>query len=511
MKMTKKLAGFMALAFSALLTFAFVSCANDSSSGSPSIVNTSSGSGGSGGSATGGKIAKFNISNAKNLYIASKGSSSRTLLQGGGGNDAGSTNTAVTANGDEKLYKIVANEDGTEKTEEVTCSDSEGKAVTPAETPIAVYSVTDTYLFIGYGTSTANLSKAYLVNKSTGAAFDMANAGMPVAPVEDFRNASIIKTAGEKKDATSIYYITLNNSVRKVVKVDLSNPESLTSTVVSTATDNVMNFDADIAGNIMYKAKDSSDTLVLRFRSTSGGLKNFTVTQYSSDCRWVGLDGYIYHITFVPDTSENNWISKSYIKKITVDSSNNITEEDYAEGGAPDRKYCWKLNFSNKIIMVVDQYDNLTQGAAYEVMNSSKTPKQVAGFPDLSNGYGYGTDIGKVKAACASDNYWFVASKNDNSDTFLMSSAITDDIVETTPGVKGKDLGETKNKSLKKILDSAYDVYALTAVETEGITFNALRMSDGKKIIGKVGINGGAVTTINEEGDAKVICLERVN
>ena len=161
--------------------------------------------------------------------------------------------------------------------------------------------------------------------------------------------------------------------------------------------------------------------------------------------------------------------------------------------------------------MVVDQYDNLTQGAAYEVMNSSKTPKQVAGFPDLSNGYGYGTDIGKVKAACASDNYWFVASKNDNSDTFLMSSAITDDIVETTPGVKGKDLGETKNKSLKKILGSDCDVYALTADETEGITFNALRMSDGKKIIGKVGINGGAVTTINEEGDAKVICLERVN
>ena len=495
MKMTKKIAGFMALAFSALLTFAFVSCTNDSSSGSPSIVNTSTGSGGSGGSATGGKIAKFNISNAKNLYIASKGSSSRTLLQGGGGNDAGSTNTAVTANGDEKLYKIVANEDGTEKTEEVTCSDSEGAAVTPADTPIAIYSVTDTYLFIGYGTSTANLSKAYLVNKSTGAAFDMANAGMPVAPVEDFRNASIIKTAGEKKDATSIYYLTSKDNKKVVVKVDLSNPESLTSTVVSTATDNVMNFDADIAGNIMYKAKDSSDTLVLRFRSTSGGLKNFTVTQYSSDCRWVGLDGYIYYNA----------------KKITVDSSNTITTETYSAPLGLKRKYCWKLNFSNKIIMVVDQYDNLTQGAAYEVMNSSKTPKQVAGFPDLSNGYNYGTDIGKVKAACASDNYWFVASKNDNSDTFLMSSAITDDIVETTPGVKGKDLGETKNKSLKKILDSAYDVYALTAVETEGITFNALRMSDGKKIIGKVGINGGAVTTINEEGDAKVICLERVN
>ncbi len=507
MKMTKKFAGFMALAFSALLTFAFVSCANDSSSGSPSIVNTSSGSGGSGGSATGGKIAKFNISNAKNLYIASKGSSSRTLLQGGGGNDAGSTNTAVTANGDEKLYKIVANEDGTEKTEEVTCSDSEGAAVTPAETPIAVYSVTDTYLFIGYGTSTANLSKAYLVNKSTGAAFDMANAGMPVAPVEDFRNASIIKTAGEKKDATSIYYLTSKDNKKVVVKVDLSDINSLTGSVVSLATDDVYNFDADKDGNIMYKAKNGNNT-VYRFRTAAGGVMNFALADSKTDLRWIGLDGYIYHITFVPGTSENNWNYKHYIKKITVDSSNNITEEDYAEGGTTlDKKYCWKFNFNGKIVVVSYEYDMQTQGCAWEIMNSSKTPKQVAGFPDLSNGYNYGTDIGKIAAAYATENYWFVASSNESGNTFLKRSAITDDIVETTYGKSGG----SKNTSLTQILDSAYDVYALTAVETEGITFNALRMSDGKKIIGKVGINGGAVTTINEEGDAKVICLERVN
>ena len=59
--------------------------------------------------------------------------------------------------------------------------------------------------------------------------------------------------------------------------------------------------------------------------------------------------------------------------------------------------------------------------------------------------------------------------------------------------------------------DNNYEVYTFTASETDGITFNALRMSDGKKIIGKVGINGGAVTVIDEESDAQISYLERIN
>lgn len=36
-------------------------------------------------------------------------------------------------------------------------------------------------------------------------------------------------------------------------------------------------------------------------------------------------------------------------------------------------------------------------------------------------------------------------------------------------------------------------------------------MSDGKKVIGKVGINGGAVTILDEESNAKISYLERIN
>ena len=55
------------------------------------------------------------------------------------------------------------------------------------------------------------------------------------------------------------------------------------------------------------------------------------------------------------------------------------------------------------------------------------------------------------------------------------------------------------------------NVFSFTASETDGITFNALRMSDGKKIIGKVGIDGGDVTIIDEESDVEITYLERIN
>lgn len=36
-------------------------------------------------------------------------------------------------------------------------------------------------------------------------------------------------------------------------------------------------------------------------------------------------------------------------------------------------------------------------------------------------------------------------------------------------------------------------------------------MSDGKKIIGKVGIDGGDVTIIDEESDVEITYLQRIN
>ena len=54
------------------------------------------------------------------------------------------------------------------------------------------------------------------------------------------------------------------------------------------------------------------------------------------------------------------------------------------------------------------------------------------------------------------------------------------------------------------------EIYSFSPSEEEGITFNALRMSDGKKIIGSVGINGGSVSLLDEERNVEISYLQRV-
>jgi len=36
-------------------------------------------------------------------------------------------------------------------------------------------------------------------------------------------------------------------------------------------------------------------------------------------------------------------------------------------------------------------------------------------------------------------------------------------------------------------------------------------MSDGKKVLGQVGLDGGAVRILDEEGDAEITYLQRIN
>ena len=74
-------------------------------------------------------------------------------------------------------------------------------------------------------------------------------------------------------------------------------------------------------------------------------------------------------------------------------------------------------------------------------------------------------------------------------------------MIKVTPG----------GTSYTTILGSKYQVYAFSASETDGITFNALDTSTMKKVLGKVSINGGAPTILDSESDSSQITfLERI-
>ena len=103
-----------------------------------------------------------------------------------------------------------------------------------------------------------------------------------------------------------------------------------------------------------------------------------------------------------------------------------------------------------------------------------------------------GLSIANIYGVACTENYYYIAGKDSSSNCFL---------IKVTPG----------GTSYTTILGSKYQVYAFSASETDGITFNALDTSTMKKVLGKVSINGGVPTILDSENDnAQITYLERI-
>ena len=83
-----------------------------------------------------------------------------------------------------KLYKIV----DSSSIEEVTYEDEIGNPMIMTREPIAIYNVNDNYLIICFGPDDLNIEEGYLVRKSDGAVFSLANAGYPLVQDNYFIN-----------------------------------------------------------------------------------------------------------------------------------------------------------------------------------------------------------------------------------------------------------------------------------------------------------------------------------
>ena len=341
---------------------------------------------------------------------------------------------------------------------------------------------------MGFGWGGTSITSSYLVRKTDGAVFSLANAGNPsYNNYNDYKNSSIIKT--DKQN--NLYFLTdayLNNTwIRKIVKVNLSGVDSLQSTTVSASTDRVSKFDVDWNGNIIYEGSlaesTSSPASVRRLKKLNGGLVNLgDMSSY-----WIGLDGCIYYCSptihsweYDPETGA--CINSNYgypIKKITVDSSFNVSEEiyGYLTSGIFSYTSSYKIDLKNKIYII--------SGASIcEVYNEAGKPRNVL-LEALH--------IKSIASASSSENYYYIMGSDSSNNTFLVRVNPEDD------------------SYIHLLPQNEYDVYSFTASEENGVIFNALRMSDGKKVIGKVGINGGAVKMIDEESDVKISYLERIN
>lgn len=340
--------------------------------------------------------------------------------------------------------------------------------------PVMIKNINNSHFVIGFSSqpltesnSTPWIEYAYLVRKTDGAVYKLKDVPSSNIKTDSYNNA---------------YYIAsfnYGNSCR-IVRVNL---DLMSREIISPSTDRVEEFEVDDSGNLLYKGSANNYGLqVYRVMKRTGNLSNMRDANQNYPF-WKAPDGKLYYYDYYY-TDAPMYITKYSVKNI------NPTTGDFEDYGtfASDWGVYSSYNL-NKIAVSKSgvNYFYLVDGDGHidEVYNSSdNTPKKVS----VS-----GMSITKITSINSTDNYMYIAGKDNSSNNFL---------VRVTPG--GTSL------AYDSILGNEYEVYSFTVSEEDGITFNALRMADGKKVIGKISTSGGPVMILDSESDVKISYLERI-
>ena len=414
-------------------------------------------------------LASMNITDAKSIFIRSGSGSASSIGMSSPAKASGSSSTS-------RLYKI--NDAGV--VDEVGFFDKDHKQITLQRygvdlVPVFIENINDDYIAVGFADSynaTSNylwLSTAIIARKSDGAIFKLNN--IPDCQnLNNFGGWGYIKNGRlfKSDNSENIYYINQSRdewyndkhySVRAgITKISVSG-SGLTSSIITPSTDDCFyGFEIDSAGNLVYNGwSQLTNDNAIRLRSAEGIYKN--VPTYSTI--WTDQDGKFH-----------------FIDGMDVKIINPNTLETEVYGSFPDYPASWaeyKASLQGYTYLI-------SSGGILEVYNPTVSPRTI----DL------GLSIASIYGVACTENYYYIAGKDSSSNCFL---------IKVTPG----------GTSYTTILGSKYQVYAFSASETDGITFNALDTSTMKKVLGKVSINGGAPTILDSESDSSQITfLERI-
>ena len=408
-------------------------------------------------------LANIDITGAVGLVIAPVGSAGKMARSNGDGPTG--------------LFKIT--EDG--YLLEVTYTNEAGGEYTAENYPVAVHNVDDNYVIVGFDASNTGEARTvwegYLVRKSDGAVFRLCSVNpelfgregsFPEAATVVYKNREVVST----DEAGNIYFISksdiFGDAFVQVCKLDVTDPEAITSTTLTPTTETVDMFVVDSKGNVAYWGGETlTEARVNRLKKTNGGLYNLSV----SSLAWRGMDGNIHY--WVSDYSDPAAHSK--IDYLSVSESGEVTVSEYwsQENALWSPSQDFKLELANRIIMVGGG------GVACEVSNPSNTPREITGL-----------GMSTIKIAVASDDYYYLVGSDESSNPVVMKVNPVDDSTTT-------------------LQSGEYDIYKLSVSTANEILFNALRMSDGKKVIGKIDA-AGTTTIIDETLDQEVTVLERI-
>jgi hypothetical protein len=394
------------------------------------------------------KLIGLNISNANSLFITSSPIPSLSVR-------------AVDQSENNKMFKIT--EEG--YVQEITYSyeDENGNQLTSTEvfTPTAIHNINENFIMVIFS------QEAYLIRKTDGAVFMTYDIPIYKPQEGNYKNALAFQIDG----SGNIYYQSGNYSSgsSQVVKINITNPNNITRMDYLPNPDTANMFYITQEGHIIYGIGSHQR----RIRKANGGLYNLPATQEGF---FIGLDGKIKNLT------------SGLITTYDIDSNYDVTETTICVDGTPwDESYSdmvfslysissnqsYLLRFSNKLMIA-----GTGGGLVYEI--EGENPREIILSQII------------IEKVYQSSTFYYIVGKNWSGQPALLKvSPYTDEVINLLPV-------------------NTYSIYEMVVSKDDEITFNALRMSDGNKLLGNISALGN-VTFLDEISNYQVTSLERIN
>lgn len=384
-------------------------------------------------------ITRMDLSNSTALFIAGK--------------NAGYSKGRASGTEIDKIYKIT--DDGL--IIEVKMIDADGDVVTTYQQPQYIVNIDEKFIIVEFA------DEAYLVRKEDGAVFQLND--IPRIPNQLSYTADQVDT----DDGANVYYVSWSG---KLIKIDISDPFQLVSSIQSATGDRINLYALDHKGNAAYAGFDSGEHEILRYKKNTGGFEILPgETNGSHTTFWTDFSGDIYYY------------NASLTSSIYTRSVLKITDPfELTEYGT----------------------ENLDIGCGFKTMLKIKDKQKIIASGGCTYIYQLYSDDGitrnipyvtfnleSVKLGGASDNYYYLSGTSTESKAVLVKiDPDTDDFTY--------------------IINGEYDIYKMTVSANDEILFNALRLADGKIVLGRID-DQGQINILDESLEEEIKILARVN
>ncbi len=336
--------------------------------------------------------------------------------------------------------------------------------------PTRIYNASDDYII----TPMTN-GKVYLVNKDTGATYDMADKSSKSLFYISDKFQSLQIFADDNKNIYYNQYLSgEKGSVKAVIKLDVSNPSRITRQRYTPSLYNIENFVVDKFGNILFSYRDSvTHNIKQKIKSPKNG---FLPVSFTSAFR--GYDNRIYFYN-----SSNIKMKKT--QQLLEDTSKNSISKTAGE----------KVNLHDNSLYV---------GAAHQFLYLKDRILVNALGPDRGQICEIYNIIQVTSPSCTSNN-------NLKNAKFVINSDDTYYIIGET-SIKAVTPSKSQ-KIIDVITNSDYDFYEAKVSPDNVIYFTAFR-NDGVHVFGKIDASTSPagkpeiLNTINKNN--KEIILQRI-